>query len=88
MPLAKGAPDFNPCDRTAGRPKRFEAEHRVREAFHRPLVLLDDVIKIFRVANDNGGLVSLVVVRDRCRVAATLIDHDLLREPLVPNRFA
>ena len=37
------------------------------------MVLLHKIIKIFRVAQDNGGLVSLVVVRDRCRVAATLV---------------
>jgi hypothetical protein len=30
---------------------------------------------------------GLVVVRDRCRVAATLINRDFPRQPLAANRF-
>jgi len=52
------------------------------------MILLHDIIEIFRVADDNGGLVRLVVALDRRRVAAALIDSDLLRQPLTANGFA
>jgi hypothetical protein len=60
----------------------------MREAFDRSLVLLHQVVEIFGVAHDDGRLVDLVVVRDRGGVAATLINGDLLGQPLVANRLA
>jgi hypothetical protein len=57
----------------------------VREAFHRTTVLFHDIIKILAMADHNGGLVSLVVARNRCRIRATLIDGNFLREPLAAN---
>ena len=56
---------FYAGDRTPRRPEGLEAEHRMRQSFHRSMILLHDVIEIFRVADDNGGLVRLVVVRNR-----------------------
>ena len=85
MSLTNRLHDFNPRDRTAGRPKGFEPQHGTREPLHCSMVLLYEIIKIFRVTHDNVGLVSLVVVHDRCRVAATLINGNLLREPLSTN---
>ena len=63
----------------------LEAEHETSDPFHGAMVLLHEVIEIFRVADDNSRLVNLVVVRDRCRVATTLIDGDLLRQSLSAN---
>jgi hypothetical protein len=50
--------------------------------------LLPDIIKIFTVTNDNPGLVCLVGVRHSCRIRATLIDRDFLRESLAANGLA
>jgi hypothetical protein len=52
------------------------------------MVLLYNVIQIFGVANDDGGLVCFVVARDRCGVAATLINRDFLRQSLRANGLA
>jgi hypothetical protein len=71
--------DFYAGDRTPGRPKGLEPEHGTREAFHCAMILLYDIIEVFTAPNDNGGLVRVVVVRNRCRVAPTLIDGDFLR---------
>ena len=51
------------------------------------MILFDDIIEIFTVPHDNGGLVRLVVVRNRGRVAPALIDGDFLRQPLGANRL-
>ena len=49
------------------------------------MILLHDIIEILGVADDDRGLVRLVVVRNRCRVAATPVDGNLLRQPLGAN---
>ncbi len=79
--------DFNPGDGTTHRPKRLEAEHGMRNAFDRSVILCHEIIQIFRLPNDTGRLVSPVVVRDRGWGAATLVNCDLLREPLGANRL-
>src|SRR5262245_44764274 len=88
LPLANGMHDFHPRDRTPSCPKRLEPEHGTSEPFHGAMILLYDIIEIFGVPDHDRPLVSLVVMRNRCRIAATLIDGDLLREPLSANRFA
>ena len=80
--------DFDARYRTPRRPEGLEAEHGTRQPFHRPMVLLDNIIEVFTVPNDNGGLVHLVIVPNRCSIRTTLIDGDLLRQPLSANRFA
>jgi hypothetical protein len=87
LPLAHPLPDFQARDRTAGRPKGLETPQGMRKAFPRPMGLLHEVVEIFRVAHDHGGLVSLVIVRDRGRGAAPLVDGNLLRQPLGANGF-
>ena len=52
------------------------------------MVLFHDIVEVFGVADDDRRLVSLVVLPDRCRVRATLIDGELLRELLGTNRLA
>jgi hypothetical protein len=79
MSLAKGMHDFHAGERTARRPKGLEPEHETREPFHRARILLYDIIEVFTVPNDNGGLVRLVVVRDRCRIRTTLVNGNFLR---------
>ena len=49
------------------------------------MVLLHYIIEILQVPDDDGRLVSPIVVLDSGSIAATLINGDLLREPLVSN---
>ena len=77
--------DFNASNRTARRPKRFETQHGMRDTFDRSMVLLHEVVEIFRVAEDDSRLVGPIVALDRCAVRTTLVDGDLPREPLVSN---
>ncbi len=80
--------DFNPSKRTARTPEGLKAEHRVREAFHRPVVLFHEVIEIFGMADEDGRLVGPVVALDSGGVAATLVDGDLFGQSLVMTRLA
>src|SRR5215831_6524261 len=85
--LANHMLDFNARHRTPCCPERFEAEHRSHHPLYRSMVLLDKIIKILRLSDDDGGLVSAVIMCDRCRVTATLINRDLLREPMSTHRL-
>ena len=79
--------DFYAGDRTPGGPKGLEAEHGTRQPFHRPMVLFHHIIEIFRMADSDGRLMSLIVVRNRRRIRATLIDGDFLWKSLGANGF-
>ena len=59
LPFPYGVPRFYAGDRTPGGPKGFEAKHGTRESFHGAMVLLDDIIEVFTVPHDNGGLARL-----------------------------
>jgi hypothetical protein len=85
LSFANRVHDFYARNRTARRPKRLKPKHRTRKPFHCSMVLLDEIIEIFRVADHNRGLVRLVVVLNRCRVAPTLIDGEFLRQSLSEN---
>src|SRR5262249_38286943 len=88
LSLANRMHHFHARDRTPRRPERFDPQHRSHHSLHRSMILLDNIIEILRLPHDNGGLVSLIVVRDRCRVAPTLIDGDFLRQSLTANGLA
>jgi hypothetical protein len=87
LPFANRVHHFYASNRTASRPKGLEPEHGTREPFHGSMVLFYDIIEIFRVADDDRGPVRLVVVRNRCRIRATAVDGNLLRQPLVVDRL-
>ena len=52
------------------------------------MVLLHHIVEILALPDRDGRRVGLIVVGNRCRVAPTLINRDLLREPMGPNRLA
>ena len=85
MSLANSMHDFEACNRTPGRPKRFESQHGASDAFHCPMILFYNIVKIFALPDADAGLVGPVVPLARRGVAAALVNRHLLREPLVPN---
>jgi hypothetical protein len=80
--------DFNAGERTPGRPKRFEAEHRPHLAFHHTMVLCHDIVEILALPDGDAGLVGPVVPLHRRGSAATLVNRDLLQDPLVMDGLA
>jgi hypothetical protein len=51
------------------------------------MVLFHHVVEILALPDNDRRLVDLIVVGNRCRVAATLINRDLLWKPVSPNRL-
>jgi len=52
------------------------------------MVLFHDVVEILALPDRDDRLVDLIVVGNRGRVAATLINRNLLREPVGTNGLA
>lgn len=70
--------------RIARRSKRFETEHRPRDAFDRTVILLDNVVEIFDLPNRDRYFAFLVQLPQRCLVGAALVHRDLARHSIVP----
>jgi hypothetical protein len=86
LSLANRRHHFNARNGATRCPQRFEAEPGTREAFARSRVLLHEGVEIFGVAHDNGRLVDLVIMGNRGRGAATLLNRNRLWAPVSPNR--
>jgi hypothetical protein len=52
------------------------------------MVLFHDIVEILALPEDDAGLVGPVVLLNRRGVAPTLVNRDLLREPLGANGLA
>src|SRR5262247_2903765 len=82
LPFPNRVHHFYARNRTPGAPKRFESQHWPHLAFHCAVILLYDIIEIFRVADNDSGLMNLVVMLNRRGIRPTLIDGNFLRQPL------
>ena len=72
--------------RYGNRLEAFLAEP-ARAGQHPTMILLHEIIEILGLADNNGCLKSLIVVRNGCRIRAALIDGDFFWEPLGANRL-
>ena len=52
------------------------------------MILFNEIVEIFTLADEDRGFVRLVVALDSRRVTAALIDRDLLGKSLGTNGFA
>jgi hypothetical protein len=50
------------------------------------MVLLDDIVEIFHLADHDGGTVFLVVATDGRRIGLTAVDSDLCRHAMPADR--
>jgi hypothetical protein len=73
LPLANPIEHFNARNRTARRPERFDTETHSYYPLDSYMILFHKSVEIFRVADDNRGLVHLVAVCDRYRIGSTPI---------------
>jgi hypothetical protein len=79
--------EFNALQSDADRTKRFEAEHRSNNAFDGPVVLLDEIVQVFALTNLDLVTSFLLECLDSRGIGAALIDRDLVRKTMLPNRF-
>ena len=79
---------FNSAQSAAGRVESFKAEHRPDDPLDGPVILLDQVVQVFDLA-DLDGLSGFLLERPKGDgVGPALVDRDLVRKAVVVNRFA
>jgi hypothetical protein len=76
-PLLEHVHEFDTDERALGRIKRLEPEQRPRHPLYCSVILLDDIVEVFPLANHDGGAVFLVVAADSRRIGLTAVDGDL-----------
>ena len=77
--VANGEVEIRYVFPTHPRSEKIRFCHLRKDYFH-------DVVEILALPDGDAGLVGLVVPLHRRGVAATLVNRDLLRKPLIPNR--
>ena len=65
-----------------GAPERFESQHCSRDLFHRPVVLLDDVVEAFRLPQSDIKAAVLIDAMDSSGVGTTFFDDVLLGQAM------
>ena len=70
--------DLDAGEQDAGAAQRLEADHRSGNAFDCAVVLLDEVVEVFRLAHLDVQTAVGLDARDCSRVRAALVDGDLL----------
>src|SRR6185295_18228389 len=74
LSLANGMPHFNTGNRAAGRPKGLESQHRAYLSFHRTVILFNEIVEIFTLADEDRGVVVAVVVLNGPSIRPALVD--------------
>ncbi len=88
LALANHMHHLDPRQCALSGPERLEAQHRPGEPLDRAMILFHDIIQILGLTDLNGCLLLGVVALDRRLIGAALIDRDLRRCPLIPDRLA
>jgi hypothetical protein len=79
--------EFDPDQRVVGRCKRFESEHGTGDPFDCPMILFDDVVEIFDLADFYRSTMFLVVTLDGGFIGVTPVNRDRLRDPVPADRL-
>lgn len=88
LALAECMHDLNARNYTPGHPKRLDFYHQPHLAFHRPIILLDDIVETFALPDNNAGLAVSMASLNRRRVTITRVNCHPPRELLAPNSRA
>ena len=75
-------------DDVSRRLKGLESQHRPRQPFHGPMIVLHNMIEIHAVADGDPGMVDPVGSLNRGRGAPTLVNRNGLWASVMTNRLA
>jgi hypothetical protein len=64
LALLQHPPQLNPCQGGMRGPKRFEAEHGSNYSLDEPMILLDNIVQVFTLANLNPSILVSVELFD------------------------
>ena len=61
------------------RPERFKAQHRSDPSFDKPVILFDNIVQIFTLANLDAFVFVNIVLSDTGCIGTTLLNVDQTR---------
>ena len=70
---------FNTSDDNSRAAKGLETEHRSRDAFDSPVVVLNDIVEILCLTQGDGQIAVSLDADDSGRVGTALADSDFIR---------
>ena len=79
--------EFDTDERPLGCIERFEPQHGPCHPLHASMILFDDVVQIFDLADGDRGPVLFIVALDGRFIGRTPVDGDLLRHAVAADRF-
>jgi hypothetical protein len=78
---------FDATQKDADAAKIFEPQHGSRASFDSPMVLLDQVVKILRLADLDGRFAIAIDGAERSEIGAAFVDRHCLRNTTLIDRF-
>jgi hypothetical protein len=87
LALLQHAPEFNSGQGRPCTPERFEAQHGANYPLDKPVILLDNVIQIFALADFNSPVFVGIVLFDSGRIGTAFINVDQAGLSVRPDRF-
>ena len=69
-------PEFNSCQSGLCGPERFEAQHRSGSPFNEPVILFNNIIQVFALADFHSFTFIVIVLLDSCSIGAAFVDID------------
>ena len=79
--------EFDTNQGVLGRRKRLKTEHGTRHPLHASMVLLYYIIKVFDLADGDGGAMLLIVALDGGFIGVTAVDSNDFRETMAADRL-
>ena len=76
---------FNTSDDNSRAAKGLETEHRSRDAFDSPVVVLNDIVEILCLTQRDGQTAVILDAEDSGRVGTALVDGDFIRRVVQAN---
>ena len=78
---------FDAGQKDPGTAKSLESQHGSRSSLDRPMVLLDQIIEVFRLADLDGRFTIGIDRFERGEIGAAFVDGHRLGRPILGDRF-
>jgi hypothetical protein len=87
LPFLDHVHEFYTNQRVPGCRTRLEPEHGTRDPLHASMVLCDNIMKVFDLADRDGSAMLMVVTLDGGFIGVTAVNRDRLGDTVAADRL-
>jgi hypothetical protein len=87
LPFDDHVHSLNAAQKDPDTAKSLESQHGPRSSLDRPMVLLDQIIEIFRLTDIDGRFTIRIDRFERGEIGAAFVDGHRLGRPILGDRF-